>query len=423
VATALEYDTYEKKCDEDGKIVFGNVNKEQPYDCDGKSWRVATEVEGKIGGCIEKRFNEVAEALGTHYICENRAWREATDIEKDTYKWKDGKDGDVKFGDVVKTNCYVYEEGSWRSGYESDCTLELRGCTKSLQDSLRVGNDGAQYYCFDQKWSSLLDWNDNIPKEYRFNPNISYGVFKDDRDGQVYKTVKIKDQTWFAENLNYSVGGRCYKEDEKKCDVGGRFYSFYELFGVTKENIKDLCYGDENVLCQDQQISLTKMKMAQGLCPDGWHVPDYDEWEKLFDAVGGQSVAGKNLKSQNGWSGEGMIEPIPFSSSSAVVWSSAQLAPSSSSVQESSSSVKTTTFKMLTENGNGTDAYGFSAIPAGSAEFEKEGLMGSFLSSTIDLRNSYMSVYLVELSYLYDDVQIDFALYTHSVRCIKDEDE
>ncbi|SHI29892.1 fibrobacter succinogenes major paralogous domain-containing protein [Fibrobacter sp. UWP2] len=201
-ATALEYDTYEKKCDEDGKIVFGNVNKEQPYDCDGKSWRVATEVEGKIGGCIEKRFNEVVEALETHYICEKREWREATDIEKDTYKWKDGKDGDVKNGDVVKSNCYVFEDSSWRSGYESDCSLELRGCTKNRQDTVGLGKDNVWYICDAKSWREAI----NIEKD-------TFG-WKDSTDGSIKKgnvtdVVYVFDKTvWrMATEVEGMLGG------------------------------------------------------------------------------------------------------------------------------------------------------------------------------------------------------------------------
>lgn len=183
VASDLEYDTYEKKCDEDGKIIFGNVNKERPYDCDGKKWREATDVEGVLGGCVEKRFDEVAEALKSHYICESRQWRKATDIEKDTYKWKPGKDADVKNGDVVKTNCYVFEDSAWRSGNANDCLLELLGCIMNRQDTVGLGNDKNWYICDSRKWRNAT----NIEKD-----TATWGIGKFDgeiRTGQINKTV------------------------------------------------------------------------------------------------------------------------------------------------------------------------------------------------------------------------------------------
>lgn len=202
VATTLEYDTYEKKCDEDGKIVFGNVNKYQPYDCDGNSWRAATEVEGKLGGCIEKRFDEVAEAFETHYICENREWRLTTDIEKDTYEWKDGKDGDVKFGDIVKTNCYVYEGSSWRDGKNKDCTLELRGCTQKRQDTVGLGKDKVWYICDDKNWRYATTYEKD-----------TFG-WKDSTDGAIKKgkvtdSVYVFDKTIWrtASNVEAKLGG------------------------------------------------------------------------------------------------------------------------------------------------------------------------------------------------------------------------
>jgi len=194
VASDVEYDTYEKKCDEDGKVVFGNVNKEQPYDCDEKKWRKATGVEGVLGGCIEKRFDEVAEALGLHYICESRQWRKATDIEKDTYKWKPGKDADVKNGDVIETNCYVFEDSAWRKGSANDCSLELRGCTKSRQDTIGLGKDKNWYICDSQKWRMAT----NIEKD-----TATWGAGEFDgevRAGQVnkgfYYIYEADQKTW-----------------------------------------------------------------------------------------------------------------------------------------------------------------------------------------------------------------------------------
>lgn len=188
IATTLEFDTYKQNCDEDGKTTSGNVTKGS-YLCNGKTWREADEVEAVLNGCIEKREAEVSPALGTHYICENRKWRIASDIEKDTYKWLDPsvkhteKDGDVRYGDVVKSNCYVFEDKVWRSGNESDCSLNLRGCTKLRQDAVGLGADKVWYTCSNKSWRNAT----NIEKD---TATWGAGTFNGEvRTGQVNKTI------------------------------------------------------------------------------------------------------------------------------------------------------------------------------------------------------------------------------------------
>ncbi|WP_294959993.1 fibrobacter succinogenes major paralogous domain-containing protein [uncultured Fibrobacter sp.] len=218
-ATDVEYDTYEKKCDEDGKIVFGNVNKERAYECDGKIWRKATEVEGVLGGCVESRFDEVAEALESHYICESRQWRVATDIEKDAYKWKLGKDGDVKKGDVVKENCYVFENSVWRSGDKTDCTLNLRGCTALRQDTVGKGSDGAWYICDAQTWRKATIYEKD-----------TFG-WKDSTDGAIKKgnvtdSIYAFDETAWraASNVEAKLGGCVSAIADSVGKVGTTYY-------------------------------------------------------------------------------------------------------------------------------------------------------------------------------------------------------
>ncbi|WP_275976887.1 FISUMP domain-containing protein, partial [Fibrobacter sp. HC4] len=163
----------------------------------------------------------------------------------------------------------------------------------------------------------------DVTKDEFLNPEITYGTMTDTRDNKTYKTVKIYDQVWMAENLNYadsvktpSLKGNswCYGNKAENCDVAGRLYTWAAAIDSVAlandvDNPQTCGYFKE---CRLPTV-------VQGVCPSGWHLPTYDEWQTLFKAVGGSSAAGEALKSGSGWSG----------------------------------------------NGNGTDTYGFSALPAG----------------------------------------------------------
>ena len=147
---------------------------------------------------------------------------------------------------------------------------------------------------------------------------------------------------------------------------------------------QNLNYEAENSLCYDDDPAncatygrLYTWAAAMTACPSGWHLPSTEEFETLFSAVGGSGTACKMLKSTSGWYNDC----------------------------------------------NGTDAYAFSALPAGRRNsyggYSGEGDDAYFWSSTeYDSNYAYgMSlVYRNDGAYLYD--------YGKSsgfpVRCVKD---
>lgn len=110
------------------------------------------------------------------------------------------------------------------------------------------------------------------------------GFFTDTRDGKVYKTVKIINQTWFAENLVFKADSGCWAYDDNE-----RFAAIYGYLYI--------------------------FPAAKSSCPNGWHLPINSEWEQLINYLGGDAIAGGKLKSKHGWNSpnKGASNSVGFS--------------------------------------------------------------------------------------------------------------
>ncbi|SMG15577.1 fibrobacter succinogenes major paralogous domain-containing protein [Fibrobacter sp. UWB13] len=327
----------------------------------------------------------------------------ATDIEKDGV-WDD-EENKTNIADWTQMKDYAGELATiraniekWNLGTVPEFEKYVRNfwytnyglgkCDASNKAEVKeaLKNKGT-FCCTVNGWVNVSKgkgWRWDVPKEAHLNPNINYGTLTDSRDGLTYKTVKIGNQVWMAENLNYADSTKtpsllkrswCYNNVAANCDVVGRLYTWAAAIDSVA-----LYDAGKGIDCGFGKTCTLPAKV-QGICPSGWHLPTKAEWETLFTEVGGELTAGKILKSQTGWNYDG-------------------------------------------RNGNGTDGVGFSALPAGGrggdGGFVGDGYNTVFLSAKIYGSNACSGLYL---DGKYEGAGLDNGCmdYAFSVRCLKDE--
>ncbi|MCL2283966.1 MAG: hypothetical protein FWC26_11690 [Fibromonadales bacterium] len=221
--------------------------------------------------------------------------------------------------------------------------------TYKCENNILLSKCGNDYY--DSAISNKFCFDDNFydkcgNKEY--NPEIQ---FCDERDNNIYKKTIIGEQIWMAENLNFSANdtiGRCYNDVASNCVIYGRLYDYIE---------------------------------ALKICPIGWHLPSYDEWNMLKSYVGNN--VGTKLKANS------------------YLWIS----------------------------GKETDDFGFNALPGGWFQMYE---LGNGVTNTdrfmdikkiaafwVDLPNPFFYY----LSYNNTDLTLEYVLFPQnraSIRCLKD---
>ena len=271
------------------------------------------------------------------------------------------------------------------SGYKIVCQGDSVGVIRNGADNFSYcdilplwDGSGTKLSCGIKKTDSLV----NVTK-YSWdlmNPNIDYGIMVDARDGQPYRTVKIGNQTWMAENLNYADASdyldttnaadidyksSCYNNVMLNCHKYGRYYRW----SAVMDSAKTKC-GNGSLCNMD---SLTHV---QGICPDGWHVPDTTEWKTLIDNVGSWDASA--IMSLSGWM-----------------------------------------------NDSGTDTYGFSAYPGGVLTSHGYGYTNYFseyagFATSVEYGAEYF--YYQEISYTFSaNIQMGYKYYYYHVRCVMDE--
>lgn len=206
--------------------------------------------------------------------------------------------------------------------------------------------------------------------------NTGPGTTVTDYDGNVYHTVTIGTQTWLKENLKVTH----FNKGEAIPNVSDGI----EWSTLTKGAYCNYDKNPANSEIYGHLYNWFAASDSRNPCPEGWHVPTDNEWQKLMDYLGGELIAGGKLKA-TGTLGQGT-----------GLWED----PNSEATNES----------------------GFTALPAGirntNGTFSLLSTNEYFWSSTPNQASAWDR----ELSHKYGNVDRNSREQTSglSIRCVKD---
>ena len=109
--------------------------------------------------------------------------------------------------------------------------------------------------------------------------------------GRRYPVVKIGNQLWMAENLDYA--------DENITVGGGLSTSIPKAYYYDQDEVTNGWNGRKNNLLYNVPAMYYLVQNSSTIFPDGWHVPSNSDIESLIEFAGGASVAGIKLSKGN----------------------------------------------------------------------------------------------------------------------------
>ncbi|MBF0431943.1 MAG: hypothetical protein HQK83_11725 [Fibrobacteria bacterium] len=300
------------------------------------------------------------------------------------------------FSNTGDRKARIYINGSLDSVSDSSVFNEIQDLSTS---DLILGARGAgnQSEVFKGKIDDIHIFNyvidsSKVDSLYHIN-NWQGSEFTDERDGKVYKMVTIGTQIWMGENLAYLPQVHPVAEGSEDAGNEGKSYFYVYNYTPTGDEVANAkatsnfqTYGvlyNWYAVMNGQASSSANPSGVKGLCPTGWHVPSDDEFKTLEVYIG-------MLQSQaDATSWRGTVEGKELKS---TAW-------------------------------DGTDDYGFSALPGGNrygnGSWGSIGEKVHFWTSTEQESGRGYRRHMVSTN---DQITRDDYPnnYAHSLRCVKD---
>jgi uncharacterized protein (TIGR02145 family) len=123
-----------------------------------------------------------------------------------------------------------------------------------------------------------------------------------DVSGNIYKTVKIGNQIWMAENLRTE---KFRNGDPIEQITSNRFWQDISVFAMNDTTLEEIypamCFYDNVKQKNNALYNYYTVIDDRGVCPSGWHIPSVQEYEDLIEYLGGYDKANSKLKSTSSW--------------------------------------------------------------------------------------------------------------------------
>lgn len=196
---------------------------------------------------------------------------------------------------TLASNLYHDESGGQGSSSPSCSNGVISGSLPSASSGIYsvtfLANDGSVIPCSGAGYATYNEWRTKLVRvmasgsyagatraiDVTIKPPVcGNSTTVDDEDGNTYDIIEIGDQCWMKQNMR--VGSRIDSSESSSDDGDTEYYCYDDDQGNCDNDHPN--YPDGGIYYWDEAMQYSTTD-AQGICPDGWHIPSDPEWHVL----------------------------------------------------------------------------------------------------------------------------------------------